>query len=282
MINSVALQTEPIEIADWGGLLSFRPSPEVQQQLALRNHYVQRIERAWGLLSADYYPVKVTRMPTVDGHPTGPTELLNYVRKNINSFAPQSLTDFSAYQTVDSERWKSNVPDGSVLHINMKLDMGVSINTDDGSVVCAEASACHWVFSTVWTPHDLFHPVSGNRMFGFYDSSVQSPVATSNDYAFSGDLNRYRTKSFTFYTMGSDRAASVTSRSSPFMLFESQKLIWTHFCKNLVEYISKNNGIAELQQWRTHPLDWDRVKPLYSPKQEWVAPAPEDTRWRVL
>jgi hypothetical protein len=41
---------------------------------------------------------------------------------------------------------------------------------EEGSVVTTAYGADHWIFSTVWTPKDLYHPVSGNRQFGAVDN----------------------------------------------------------------------------------------------------------------
>ena len=57
----------------------------------------------------------------------------------------------------------------------------------DGSVVTSSYGSNQWTFTTVWTPADFYHPVSGHRTFGVVDNG--------NGYA-------------TFYTRGVDRIST--------------------------------------------------------------------------
>lgn len=292
---SIALTSPPETAKDWKALTSFRASPSMQRQLVNRvvskirpaplraltwgsPAYIQRIERAMGGLSLDYFPITIMRLPTLQGRPVGPEDLLATIRKGINDFVPQDYTTFTPYEALlDEALWAGDSPEGAVLHIDMKLT-SQWLNMDDGSVACVEASLRHWVFSTVWTPGDLYHPVSGSRMFGIFDSTTSIPLIIASDHALTGETSRFRARSYTLYTMGSDRIAHGMARAFPYGVWQSQRIIWSTLQQRACDFINANGGKARVDPPLAYVFDWDKVEadPLtYEPAVEWVIPPVE-------
>lgn len=86
---------------------------------------------------------------------------------------------------------------------------------EEASVVATSYSSNNWTFSTAWTPEDLYHPVSGNRMFGAVDNG--------NGTA-------------TFYTRGVDRISTRLNVAIDFLaldIYASGGEIWENFQQNL-------------------------------------------------
>jgi hypothetical protein len=133
----------------------------------LRDISVQLIEDAGSAgTSIDYYPVQITKWPTVRGKVLSGGALVHYVRRNLNRFVDHDYATFWPLdQSPDEVVCNSENPVGAV--------MGVTIRPDDGAVVVAEASTVHWRFVTVTTPWPEktgTQPVSGTREFGIRGS----------------------------------------------------------------------------------------------------------------
>jgi len=129
------------------------------------------LEDGRGPINLDYYPLRIAAMPTAGGATMQAGQLLEQVRPNLNIFVdntPDGCT-FAPYDiAIDAAAWvppflETGFP-GAVLTIDMFSNR---VNVNDGSVVLSETASDHWVFSTLRTPNDLDHPVSGNREFGF-------------------------------------------------------------------------------------------------------------------
>lgn len=74
----------------------------------------------------------------------------------------------------DEALWLSDNPEEAIISIDIKiLNLNKSWLGDDGSVICSQHEAgCCWIFSTLKAPafpatSDGYHPVSGNRQFGY-------------------------------------------------------------------------------------------------------------------
>lgn len=91
----------------------------------------------------------------------------------------------------------------------------------------------YFTFSTMTTPLDFGHPVSGNRRFGIY-----------SDPAHPGE--------FVFYTMGvdriSDRAFSFGNWLQEHVVkktgFDDADRLWSNMQQGMVQFIQNNNGSA--------------------------------------
>lgn len=251
----------PAIISTWKDLCSFRPPVALQDDLfnrfdvvywGLRRSdpnadpnwgYFHAIEDAAGdNLNLDRYMVWVEKLPRhpVTKDPFTAESLLTYWRTHINDFVDTNNSAFYPYgprreplNTADQTKWLSPSPVGTVITIEISIDVG----TEFASVVCSVSEPHRWVFSTMKTPGDFNHPVSGNREFGFYRA-------------------RFREKTgFVFQTRGADR---VTGSLIPEgITFEGADELWRSLQAKLASFIAANSGVAEV------------ISPAYSKRFPW-------------
>ncbi|MFP5403603.1 MAG: S8 family serine peptidase [Gammaproteobacteria bacterium] len=234
----------PSRWSDWARLISFRPPHAVQRTLG-RTRRMHRIEDGSGDVNLDHYPVLVTRMPS--SGPSTPEALLEAVRRDLNRFLDTTIAEFSPYDATESAKWFSARPLTSVLHIDMKVWGG--FNIDDGSVLCSEAAADHWIFSTIWTPADAGHPVSGNREFGF----VRAPTG------------------IVFYTRGADRLTSLMDRVAGDAPFNAAHALWSSFQSRLFAHVVAHGGMGAILPPTSCRYDWPAVRAAHHrPTVSWL------------
>ncbi|MEQ8703350.1 MAG: hypothetical protein RIC19_05500 [Phaeodactylibacter sp.] len=190
----------PNAISDWSDLASFVPPQNVLDKIEAQGEGwdLQRITQYSGApsINLDYFSVLITEMPFKSASTTEkwePQELFNYFRKNINEFVDNSNSEFHPLSFLDEALWLSDNPLETIISIDIKTPiLDVSALGDDGSVICSQyQEGCCWIFSTLEAPNfpldsdlDGYHPVSGNRQFGF--------IVDSNGH-------------MTIYTKGADR-----------------------------------------------------------------------------
>lgn len=254
--SSTPLPTLP-DLKDWADLISFRPPHDVQKSITDRalmkglvcDWDIHHIEDATGDINLDYYPIRVTTLPTVDGKRLSAEELLSKIRLNINQFVDTNITEFSPYDNKESEKWNSSSPLTSVVHIDMKAWEGW-LNPDDGSVVASEITPQYWIFSTIFAPSDCAHPVSGNRQFGF----IQQPDG-----------------SYIFYTRGADRPTRLIDKTMSSTVFGAADKLWRSFQDKTANFINTNGGIATIDPPTSERYDWGTVQSQYHhPKTSWL------------
>lgn len=234
----------PSRWGDWARLISFRPPHAVQRTLGPTRR-VHRIEDGSGDINLDYYPVLVSRMPT--SGPSTPEALLEAVRRDLNRFLDTTIAEFAPYDATEAAKWLSPRPLTSVLHIDMKVWGG--FNIDDGSVLCSEAAADHWIFSTIWTPADAGHPVSGNREFGFLRSA----------------------NGITFYTRGADRLTSLMDRVAGDAPFDAAHALWSSFQSRLFAHVVAHGGMGAILPPTSCRYDWPAVRAAHHrPVVSWL------------
>lgn len=234
----------PSRWGDWARLISFRPPHAVQRTLG-RTRRMHRIEDGSGDINLDHYPVLVTRMPS--SGPSTPEALLETVRRDLNRFLDTSIAEFAPYDATESAKWFSARPLTSVLHIDMKVWGG--LNIDDGSVLCSEAAADHWIFSTIWTPADAGHPVSGNREFGFQRTST----------------------GIVFYTRGADRLTSLMDRVAGDAPFNAAHALWSSFQSRLFAHVVAHGGMGAILPPTSCRYDWAAVRAAHHrPVVSWL------------
>lgn len=237
----------------WEDLISFRPPIPVQQIVRTEapDGYVHRIEDAHGgLVNLDYYPVRITQLPSFNGQQLSATQLLNQVRLNLNSIIKTRYSTFQTYEsTFDGDwnrqnaiRWTSTDPTGAVIHIDLA-------GPDNASVVVGHADPSKWVFCTAFTLGDFHHPVSGNREFGI----------RQNDDG-----------SYTAYTRGADRTTTYQDIDFSFTVAH---WLWESFQDGLVDFVNDNGGIATVERPVSTRLDWDFVRDrAFDPTGAWLYP----------
>ncbi len=181
-------------------------------------------------------------------------QLLEFVRRNINNFVAGSPDgcNFQPYDpNIDMAAWLplflSTAFPGAVVSIDM---FSSGVNVDDGSVVLAEIASDHWVFSTLWTPDDGGHPVSGNRLFGFVPGSAGE---------------------FVFFTRGADRTTSILDSMASATVFGAAHRLWLSFQQRLAGFVNSNGGLATIEAAVSNRYDWSTVQSTYHhPSTSWV------------
>jgi hypothetical protein len=182
------------------------------------------------------------------GRPATAQEFLSYIRLNFNSFIDTALAFFEPYNpTIDGPKWRSPSPQDAVIHIDMRVGSQWA-NPDDGSVVTSEFAPDHWVFSTLWTPGDQAHPVSGNREFGF--ETRQDP-------------NNPTGQVYILYTRGADRPTRVVDNVGSAIIFAMAHALWRSLQARIAGFANGNGGAATVLTPISRRFDWSRVKPFY-------------------
>ena len=261
------------ELSAWKEILSFRPPTSIQKSVQARGKTwtVHRLGDGSGDVNLDYYPVRVKKLPKIDGVKVSAPELLTYFRTNINKFVDNDLTTFEPYKNQDQKLWDSSDPSGAMLFLNIKLMPGVS---DMALVVCSQDSSNEFIFSTVRGGSGYkainnrnnpgAHPVSGNRGFGFYKNEDE----------------------YTFYTIGADRATRAMDEfwgipKAKEIGFKMGDKLWKSYQRKLASFVNSNEGIAIVATETTSSkrYKWESIKtnkqvfnPSVQPK--W-APVPE-------
>jgi hypothetical protein len=261
----MAITTTPVPpfpgLQDWAKLLSFRPLEAVQFVVNTRfaggvfpPRACHAIEDGLGPINLDYYPVRVSAMPASGGTTMHSAELLEFIRRNFNNFidsSPDGAT-FSTYEPlVDAPLWLPPFFQTGFVGATLSIDiMTFGLNPDDGSVVLSEITSDHWIFSTLRTPNDLNHPVSGNRQFGFFPSVAGE---------------------FIFYTRGADRLTTFLDEIVGETVFSGADKLWRSFQKRFTAFVNNNGGLATIEPPLSDRYDWPTVKASYfNPSVSWV------------
>ena len=218
--------------------------------------YIQSLENATGtIVNCDFFAVRIQQLPpgmTADG-------LLEHFRKNIDQFinspiTPQNSTSFKPYNDGvsidDTQLFNSPYENslGSLVSIYLNL-------IEKGSVVLSDYSRNNGVnqqwhrfkFSTLATPLDWNHPVSGNREFGIYN-----PPNAPNELC--------------FYIMGVDKTSGGIF-SAPFLsdiVFDGGDKLWLNIQLNMAKYINDNGGQASATGYSNGTIKarpkWEDIK----------------------
>lgn len=258
----------PPALQDWVELISFRPP--VPMQLGLNGRFqiagfptrvIHSIEDAYGPVNLDYFPIRIEALPLKGGVSMTADELLEEIRRNINNFvdgAPQGC-QFSPYDAaIDGPAWAplflpTGFP-GAVMSIDMWVGLPGPLaplgNLEDGSVVLSEITHNHWTFSTLWTPDDRSHPVSGNRRFGY-------EILSAGEYM--------------FYTRGADRTTTALDNQISTTVFGAAEHLWRSFQRRVAAFVNANGGIAHIEPADSHRYHWGpAIQELHHPVVEWA------------
>ncbi len=207
--------------------------PNVYQNFLETPFYVRDLNSAYGtVINCDYFPIRITSLPTVNGVLWTPQQLFDFFRRNINQFINTGIADFQPYYDTyflnDSTKWFSSNPLGSLLHLDMIND-GTVVVSDYWSTV----DSSRFIVSTLRSPLDGIHPVSGNRTWGI-----------GPDHANPGG--------YIFYTSAVDRITNpffdlfndigeLTPITSG---FEAADNLWRSLQDGMINFIQANNGSA--------------------------------------
>jgi hypothetical protein len=139
--------------------------PNAYQNFLATPFYVRDLNSASGtVVNCDYFPLHITTLPIVNGVRLTAEQLFDYFRRNKNQFIDTNIASFKAYNDGilnENDRWNSSNPLGAILHLNM---------INDGSVIVSNywstPDSARYIVSTLRSPLDGIHPVSGNRVWG--------------------------------------------------------------------------------------------------------------------
>jgi len=238
------------KIKDWQALAQHQVPQEVLDRMdALgvifeQDFIIQLLENAHGaVVNMDEYGVEIDKMPLKpDGSYYSPEELLNEIRLSIKEMVDADICNFRFYpgiEELEQAKWEGNDPVGTVFSIGFPK-LGVTIA--DGSVVCTKNNPHQWIFTTVWTPADGTHPVSGNRVFGFEQL----------------DNGEYY-----FYTRGVDRLTwkmhEIVNNINN-QAFNSADNTWLSFQTLVTNHIINKGGSASVANPVTYRPDWEEVE----------------------
>jgi hypothetical protein len=315
-------------LREWERLVSYRPPVEIQKDIlghiegipqpvwskesGLYPWFVQRIEDGLGPVNLDFYSVLVEEMPIFMGRRLSPEELLTIVRLNLNNFTSRDFTEWEPYNYEPKNR---KMELGAYVNIFLRpwLNIPHSI-AEEGTVVLSELSANQWIFSTVYTrvfryretaSKDIddipnppqswgayFHPVSGNREFGF--------TKVEKGYLFfTKGADRFSNKGSWRYFLGIENDAQLIQmeqwnpRLRELMLLDRGKMYiervftmsagqgcWNKFQELLERFVSQNGGKAHSIPAYSQLHDWESVKlDLHKPNIEWIDYVKEDARY---
>ena len=213
--------------------------------------YIQSLENADGTaINLDYFPIRVSSLPILNGKQSTAAEFLEYIRLNINHSLDQSKSSFQPHPLLmpaESERWL-NSPLGSVIMISIPGDKPFGFVGDDGSVIVSDYQPDSWTFSTIHEPQASDHPVSGNRQFGYTQNADGSYI---------------------FYTRGADKLTGTLddllglvtkAATGEVYQFSEADNLWRSFQKDIADFVNQNGGSAQKQAPVTNRPDWEKVK----------------------
>jgi hypothetical protein len=247
--NPIKLIADPCNyLSQWINLTNFQVPQTVNDRLSNVNQlYVNSpnpvfIDQCWlqdiqdassPQVNFDYFPVKITTLPSINGVQFTPQTFFEYFRLHINEFVDISIAQFSPYQDNvinDVPLWNSSNPLGAMLHIQM-LNNGTVIVSDFANTQTSNKM----IFTTVRTPLDEYHPVSGNRSFGIQ--------ADPNGGYF-------------FFTSGVDRISQFSASIANDLLelvhlesaFEQADELWKSMQQKMIAFVIQNGGQASYYQ----------------------------------
>ena len=218
----------------WKDLIKFKPSSSVLKSTDERiaAFALQKIEDVVSKkVNLDYYAVTIDKLPR--GFENAEA-FFSYFRKNLNSFLEGGGAEFESYNSKEGKIWDSDNATSSVMSFQINMPV---YDVDEASVMTGQSATNSWVFSTVFTFHDLGHPVSGNRQFGI----TTNPNGTH-----------------TLFIRGADRihsAADITFGGT--RIFQGAHRLWSKTMLNVATYIIVNGGAAMVNPHVSKRIDWD-------------------------
>jgi hypothetical protein len=266
---------------DWQYVLNVRPSDAIKLSLAQRFYTTaassgpafpvyHQIELATGDINLDFYVVYIHSLPTIGGNQVSANGLLDYVRTHLGDFMDHSSSGanvwFRNYEERDRLQWTSSDPLGTVMHFSINGDNWEASVVENLSVVATEMASDHWIFSTIWTPKDLGHPVSGNRQFGMAIRRPADTYAPPYSLVFGDPVT---TDTLYFYTRGADRCTTIADAALAGVVFNGGHMCWLGLTQKVQQFVKDNGGDASFQGAISDRHDWGAISATY-----WKSPAP--------
>ncbi|TAF77863.1 MAG: hypothetical protein EAZ53_01235 [Bacteroidetes bacterium] len=220
----------------WEYLISFDPSTtcqgEINRRIALSTYspnpyknwsFLKLCQAKGSKINLDYYPLNIKKLPTINNISVSKNALLNYVRTHLGDFLDESISSFVSYSSEDKSKWVTTDPTGTVMVFKINI-------VEDATVIASRFSSDSWIFSTIQSPDDFQHPVSGNRMFAI-------------------ELNN--NGEYVFYTKGADRLTGILDNAISNVnqiAFENADKLWRSLLVKLNDFINRNGGISNIKE----------------------------------
>lgn len=211
---------------------------------------IQSLDNAKGKsINMDLFEIRIETLPKKPGTNTKYTqkEFFDYFRLHINDFAEKFTPIVDTNLGVnDIALWNSPNPLGALISIDIPV-LGDTVH-DDGTVVCSGVSTNAWVFTTIKSPWDHAHPVSGNRFFSYHDSNGV----------------------MTIYTRGVDRVElpvfnMLSTAENP--AYQGADILWAGMQIKLAKFVNDNHGIALIPAPTQYRPDWLKARDYLKGKQ---------------
>jgi hypothetical protein len=220
--------------------------------------YIQNINDASSsVVNCDYFPIRITTLPTVNGVQMTAGQLFEHFRKNFNQFINNGIATFAPYNTPglfdDGPLYMSSNPLTAMLHLNM---------VNDGTVIVSDyysssQGISRMLVKTMRSPLDIDHPVSGNRAWGIFPAT-----------------NSTGGTEYVFYTQGVDRITNFSDVVANSFLtslnikggFDIANLLWESLQDKMVKFITDNGGSAQKYTPTIYYPNWDDIKDFYEKK----------------
>jgi hypothetical protein len=210
------------------------------------------LSAADNVVNCDYFPVKINQLPQINGVTWTPTQLLEYFRLHLTYFALPVGTVFEPYYHVSYTG--ANINDSAKFLSPYTTSLGalvsIGIVPDEGTVVESEyitsSSTNHFrfMFSTMISPIDGGHPVSGNRRFGIFPDGATG---------------------YCFYTMGVDRVSNPLTATANWITglgFAAADELWTTVQQRMIYFINLYGGSASFYSPTSRKArpDWQQIR----------------------
>ena len=250
------------DLSAWGKLMSFRPTLTLQEkvwQLNLRHPgkwFFYPLESGWGPINVDLYAVQIEQLPRSlpgDGAGTSRTvtlgELCQFVRRNLlndNVVVDSQFGSFQPYEPEDRRAWGGTASEalGALISIAIPIYQSAVITTLSEDML--------WSFTTLHSPSEGSHHLSGNRQFGV----VQT------------DDNRTLV-----YTMGAERCNNYRYVQDPTLqedVWYRADRLWRSFQGKIEAIVSTHGGKATVLAPFSRRYDWPHVMSAYfAPTMDW-------------
>jgi hypothetical protein len=261
---------EKAALKDWEYILNFRPHEAAARLLVrfsdmlLPGPGYHPIEDGLGPLNLDFYPVQILKLPSIAGTELDAATVLKHVRRNLTDFLDRAIAWVDAYSVEpgedDAARWLSENPLKTVMHFHLAVMVAGGLGGEDtAGVVCAEHASDHWIFSTIKTPKDGNHPVSGNRQFGV--ATLGAGKSLSSVYQKSGiSIDNADKDALFFFTRGADRVTNVVHQIGSDTVFAGGHACWQSLQQKVMSWINANGGTATIPGFVSQRWDWSKIK----------------------
>ncbi len=230
----------------WADLITHQVPASVVGDLRKRGLEIVRLLEAWGDVNLDFYPVRISKLPSLGGKKLTPEELLKHVRTHFDDFVDPDNSSFPPLDNaIDKPVWESDNPLGAVIDIQVNVGdlLGLppfSPLIDRALVVCSLTELRRWIFSTLRGPLSgaAGHPVIGNRMWAI-DSAGQD---------------------WMLYTMGADRATTAGESLLSGLIWNGADSLWLSFQQKVAEFVNSHEGKAIIPRRHSDRYSWRAIE----------------------